>query len=977
MRLLKHILVAFLLHVLYASYGQEVSAFHYSVRDGLPSSVTYSMAQDDQGFVWIGTEAGLVRFDGVKFKVYTTLQGLPDNEVLAVFFDKDTRKLWVVTYSKAACYYRDGQIYTTANDSSLAAIKCEFGEFMNANMALGRGLFLFNTSDIYECVADSVRHYHMIPHGILQVQRTSDSTLDLLTSFGCLRRSDRDGQLRLAAFDSSVFWNNGKWIGNRLFRFMPHQVEVYYRDSANKYVQSKPILLPTEAIPGNVISQGARFYVSATNTGVYMLDTALSSIPRRIWSGHANNIGVDRNGNLYILTSDDGLYIIKNTDLGAQNISSLLKSSSITALSVFARDTILIGTSEGDVYWQHGTGPLHKWNIAGSSTPERIRRLVRFQDHIYCITSGKIFRYDIHSGQTTYFHHSSGGPKSLLPIRERNVVLVGLLSCILTIDAGTGAMAEDNTELRRYIDMVRHPDGRVFFASIDGVYEFTDPAHVSRITQDQRLRGRVSTLCFTSDSLLWIGTPATGVMVYDGHKILAHISSEIYAGYNGTICRRIVQGRAGEVWVATNFGVNKITYHYHGDSLAVTDITPFNTTDGLLSDDINDVLVRDSLVYIGTAAGLSVLNAQYTMTALQVPVYISSVRIHDEDSTIHESMYDLRHDQNDLKIEYVAVALPSAADLRYQYRLLGSGNEAWTTTTNRSVDFRSLSPGTYQFEVAVLDKYGNRSASVARIHFRIRPAFYTTVWFWATIMISILIIGFLLIRDRFLRQRRRYEFEQSLHNKIIDLEQQALKAQMNPHFIFNCLTAVQHFVNQEDMYAANMYLSNFARLIRKTLDLSGEQYIALDEEIAYLSDYIRMENLRFGDKFIYEIQVADDVDTFEIQVPPMLLQPIIENAIRHGLRNREGNDGRLLLSFVIKDSTLYCSVDDNGIGREKARQLKTTMHVEYQSKGMSLTEMRIQAINQISDKKIRMEVKDKYGDNNQPEGTLFILAFEQ
>ena len=243
--------------------------------------------------------------------------------------------------------------------------------------------------------------------------------------------------------------------------------------------------------------------------------------------------------------------------------------------------------------------------------------------------------------------------------------------------------------------------------------------------------------------------------------------------------------------------------------------------------------------------------------------------------------------------------------------------------------------------------------------------------------IFVLGLGFYLIRRRFRIRQRQFEKEQSLNHKIIELEQQALKAQMNPHFIFNCLTAVQHFVNREDLYSANMYLSNFAKLIRKTLDLSGEQYISLDKEVAYLKSYIGLEKMRFQDKFEYRVTVAPEIDEYGVQVPPMLLQPIIENAIRHGLRNMDTDTGLLRVDFVMDGDKLICTIDDNGVGMKKAAELKTTTHVEYQSKGMKLTMARIHAINMMSEKKITIEIVDKYDDNNEASGTLFILSFEQ
>jgi hypothetical protein len=355
-------------------------------------------------------------------------------------------------------------------------------------------------------------------------------------------------------------------------------------------------------------------------------------------------------------------------------------------------------------------------------------------------------------------------------------------------------------------------------------------------------------MCFTDDSLLWIGTPSNGVVIYDGTKVIGHITTAKYMGYHGAICRRVIAGKKNEVWVATNGGISKIKYSF-SDSLAIENITPINTTDGLLSDDVNDVAVADSIVYVATSHGLTILNENELIAASSVPIYVSSIRINDRDSVIHDDEYHLNYLQNNLKIEYVGVSPPSSGYLRYQYRLLGAGNDRWQTTANSSIEFRSLSPGSYIFEAVVLDKFGNKSQSVARVRFQITPAFYMTIWFWVLVMVLVLAAGFYIIRARFRRQQRQFEKEQGLNNKIIELEQQALKAQMNPHFIFNCLTSVQHFVNKEDLYSANMYLSNFAKLIRKTLDLSGEQYISLDKEVAYLQNYVQLEKMRFQEKF--------------------------------------------------------------------------------------------------------------------------------
>ncbi|MBS1686145.1 MAG: histidine kinase [Bacteroidetes bacterium] len=960
-----------------AVQAQTPEPLHYTVRDGLPSSVTYAMAQDDRGYIWIGTEAGLVRFDGLQFKVFTTQDGLPDNEVLGLIFDSITSRLWIATYSNYACYYRHGSFFTANNDSSLLKIQCEFGEFLNMNRRYPNGVFLYNGRRIYECARDSIVSYMLRIAPIMQVYRPSDSALEVLCDSGCIRYTPGHIYYDYVGLDNKSYINNGCWMGGCLLRYAPGRLEVHKRQSDGNYHKWRTIKLPQDYRPTSLTRQDGRYYISVVNKGLYEIDTAFSGPLMQVWCGNINCAYADQKGNLWILTSDNGLYVFPQGDLHSTALHHILPQINITALCRGEGDTAYIGTSDGRIFLQTGDKTLDM-NIEAGGAPEKIRQLAVIDHRIFCITSNKIFFYDRFTKRITLIPHDSGGPKTFLKIRNEPVLLVGLVGSMISVNLLTGLFEENNSNYRRFMNIVQHPDGRLFLAGIDGIYEYKDRHRAVAInTQDKRMKVRITSLCFTPDSLLWIGTPATGVLVYDGQKVISHISASTYPSYHGSMCRKIIVGSHSTVWIATNFGIDKIVYQYHNKVFKVQQITPFNIPDGLQSYDVNDIMVSDSLIYVATSGGLTILNEKRMSAAKPIPIYIASVRVNDKDSSIKSSAYQFKYFENNLKIEYVAVMLPSASDLEYEYRLLGSGNDRWTTTTNRSVDFRSLSPGSYTFEVAALDKFGNRSPSVARVRFEITPAFYTTWWFMVIVMIAILTIGFLIIRDRFRRQQRRFEHEQSLQNKIIDLEQQALKAQMNPHFIFNCLTAVQHFVNQEDMYSANMYLSNFARLIRKTLDLSGEQYISLDEEVSYLRDYVQMECLRFGDKFTYEIAVSEDMDTFEVQVPPMLLQPIVENAIRHGLRNLEDKKGLLRISFVLKESVLYCTVEDNGIGRVRAREMKTTMHVEYQSKGMSLTEMRIQAINQISDKKIRMEVKDKYDHNNLPAGTLFTLIFEQ
>jgi ligand-binding sensor domain-containing protein len=945
--------------------SQYSGIVHYTVKDGLPSSTTYSVVQDNKGFIWIGTEAGLVRYDGTNFKVYTTQDGLPDNEVLGLLFDNVTNRMWIVTYRKAACYYYDGAIYTAQNEPSLNNITCDFGEFIGGNSQPGVGVFLYNGFSIYKCANRKIfktRRENL--ESVLQVKQWEDESMDLIFRKGvCRYRNDSVFYYKNDDIDSLN--ERGKWIGSKLFLFRDNGVIQVYNHAGDKYLPAGRIQPDIEKNVLDILLSKSKYIFCIPGTGVYEIDTSLIYSPRKIWSGSANGIFSDGNDNVWISTADDGVFIIKNMNARNYNDVNGLVHDNVTTLYKEANGQLYIGNSYGEVFCLKNE-KIEKLNINIGN--ERIRGISTYRDNIYLIANGDITVFDTLTKHISTTAHISGGPKTILKLRDNTKIFVGLSATIVEFDL------QKNTDReiifhKRVIDMSEHPDGRVFCGSLDGIYQLSNDSMYHIDAADRRLQSRVTSMCFTSDSILWFGTPSDGIMAFDGRRIVGQINASRYMSYHGSICRKVIAGGHCELWVATNSGINNIRYHVQ-DSISIDNITPLNTLDGLLSDDVNDIILNDSLIYVATSHGLTVLNLKQLSKPVKAPIYISSFRVNEKDSAIHESAYSLLYWQNNLRIEYVGILLPVAGDIRYQYRLLGGGSDKWETTTNTSIEFRSLSPGVYTFEVAVLDKFGNRSGHSAFVKFHIWPAFYQTVWFWAIVIILILGTGFYLIRSRFRR-------EQAINTKIIDLEQQALKAQMNPHFIFNCLTAIQHFVNKEDVYSANMYLSNFAKLIRKTLDLSGEQYITLDKEVAYLENYIQLEKMRFQEQFNYKICVDEEIDVFSVQIPPMLLQPIIENAIRHGLRYKENNEGMLNINFSNENNNVVCRIDDNGIGIRRSRELKTNTHVEYQSKGMKLTESRIAAINMISVRKIYMRIEDKYDEQGNAIGTLVIINFEQ
>jgi LytS/YehU family sensor histidine kinase len=257
----------------------------------------------------------------------------------------------------------------------------------------------------------------------------------------------------------------------------------------------------------------------------------------------------------------------------------------------------------------------------------------------------------------------------------------------------------------------------------------------------------------------------------------------------------------------------------------------------------------------------------------------------------------------------------------------------------------------------------------------IEAPFWQTLPFQVLIIAVVILITWILVAWRFSILRKEEQERSSVQQKLNELEQMALRAQMNPHFIFNCLNSIQNFIITNDLEATNWYLSEFAHLIRQTLDNSEKSTISITNEIRYLKRYLELEMMRFGHSFEYSIEVDDELDCDLVSIPTMILQPYVENSIRHGIRYKEEGGGRIDIKFKKSAEGFICIIQDNGIGRKKANEYKSQVRVEYQSKGMTLTAERINILNRQLIDPITIEINDLTNEHQQALGTKVIIRF--
>jgi len=231
------------------------------------------------------------------------------------------------------------------------------------------------------------------------------------------------------------------------------------------------------------------------------------------------------------------------------------------------------------------------------------------------------------------------------------------------------------------------------------------------------------------------------------------------------------------------------------------------------------------------------------------------------------------------------------------------------------------------------------------------------------LVILVVILAIVLIRQNKLREQQ----------KNLLLQQKLFRSQMNPHFIFNSLTSIQNYILDEEAHKASKYLSRFSKLVRNILDSSIEDFVPLEEEISTIENYLELQKIRFKDKFDYSIEVDEAINPESMNIPPMLAQPFIENSIEHGIKHKKSK-GNIFIRFTLKKNMIVFEVEDDGVGREKAKEILYKQNKEHKSLATAITRERIQVLNKKLKEKIDLYIEDLIGENKKPLGTL--VAFE-
>lgn len=595
------------------------------------------------------------------------------------------------------------------------------------------------------------------------------------------------------------------------------------------------------------------------------------------------------------------------------------------------------------------------------------------------------FRYD---GKSDIYKFSTDGAHSevhKVPIKlndiyvqsEDNIILAGYVD-----DTTTGVLATYNPINKEYKE-IRQSTPQLRSIYYDAPTQtFWIGTHAGLLVLDQDLVevGRLSSSSegarhLPSDHVVMsnrfgnrilAGTYGGGLFIIDPISMtnVGHIDTESGLSDNSAI--GIIPDDMGNCWITTFNGVNVLDKDFNI-------ICKLYEHDGLPNREFNSKAITKDIngtIYAGTLNGVSVLDPRKVLNWKKSHgIEINSVlgyKNNNVDQLSTTSPLVLRESYDSIAIGY---KLPDYHVYPYVKEMIDlevAGHGIQYDIDDQIITLKNIPKGKSSIQ---LSPAGQKK----QLRFNIkRTVNYNR---WIVILSSILIIGLLatFISGRIIQNAKNQENEKTaLNKKISDLRLSSLQSQMNPHFIFNALGSVQYFIQTHDTEKADEYLSNFAMLMRSILESSKSKYIRFNEELRLLELYIGLEKVRFDEVFDYEIKVDVNVDT-EIHLPPMILQPFIENAINHGLYNLKDRNGKLTVHFASPaEDKLIVTITDNGVGRKKAEQLRMKKH---KPRGMQIVQERLETINGSKELTISTKTIDLF-ENEKPSGTQVVISID-
>jgi len=960
---------------------------HYSTLDGLPSNTNYQIYQDSHKFIWFTSDAGVTKFDGSNFTSYRKKDGLSSNDIVRIKEDFRGR-IWLFSYNGAVNYIYNNIIYNGKNAPFLNSLMGKgfiLDFFTDANHTINfynwqREIFSLDTNNkVSKQLLFSNINYKLPLVGnnydiikVSFVKRSLPDELTIWSSTGIYKET-------IPKEEITVFDTNLRSIAVFPVRKNTFYVKKYsYHEQADSYellkvtgnFQKEKIELTFDALKiKSVLEDSEGFlWIAAYDEGLFCLQN--NKVIRHFDIKEALGLLQDHEQNIWVSSQSDGIYVI-NHDLLEQNHfdPTFFDNHGVQLLCDFPGTGIWCANSKAAFLLKNNI--LFSLPVPKDVQPVNLLYLFKDQTLMLGTISSRLYTFKDITLKTTSKE-----------IGYRKRMSYNLLAKKIIDDRSgyvTAIFDQNNILFTSTINQVSNSGFKKISERINNAYYNLDNELV--INAKKNYLFRANKLELYPDLSRFNGTIISDHLVIDDDAELFNIDGDSlyilidHKFYNLT----------DAFDMPVDMQINKILYKdstlylstlkdifvchnplrvLSGDTLQ---IQPLNIS----FNNINDILIHNDSLYIATEDGLTIIAEKSIAKSRSIPPipYLRSITINDKIFSLPDQELKLTG-KNKIQLSFGCISYSSSAVI-YSYMLDGSENK-WTVGSGSSINlvYQNLPRGHYVFKLRARKSNSGWSKPLKLI-ITIKPTLIEYPAFWAfAVLIAAGLIFLVIFRIRSQKMKR-----VEINHQLIVMEQMALQSMMNPHFIFNSLGSIQNFLLKNKGREAVIYLTQFAQLIRQNLNAVNTPMIILEEEVDRLRNYLDLEKKRLDYKFDYSIEVEARFEEDRIYIPSMLIQPIAENSIWHGLATLKQNGFIKIRIQEYSPKSLKILIEDNGIGVRKSNEY-SAKNSHHKHLGMQIIEKRLYLLSKKYNTKTGINYSEGNPNQNNP-GTIveLILPF--
>lgn len=997
---------------------------HINTRNGLSNNNTTCIYQDRDGFMWFGTEDGLNKYDGSSVKVYrhnsTDSSSIIGNTITQITTDTHN-KLWVAAHC-----------WGLSNFNPYSGICKNFTESRASGKHLVSNCDIFVMDDGKDTTwvknQYSISLYNPIKHTFsLKYRVPEDSTVIYKASYAngtiwmYLRASivAYDVATKKATYHSS-FFDGGELIAppdmlnvNEDYKLIQAFSHLYL---FNTKKNTQTILLQDKYITDAkvVLINNKRQLWVATSDGLFttplsgkkLHDKSFTQYVPNAADAHAisskdiKNVFQDNKGIIWLATSN-GIEKINPSHLNFKQI--LLHTATIDQKyvnyepkNIFAEKT----ESGNFMYWLsywHGPGVLKVNEVF-----EVQKRIVFKHPNPTHQKKGKsthascIFRYGKDTlclaGWDGIWLYNDRQDKMLInyKLNEKDTLQPNITKVDYALKDAKGDIwvstyfqdlhklnvasskwehyatgkAPNKTKSSRSDFLLLDSKNRLWLDDIS-YFSISDKKFVHL-----KYDGRANHILEDSKGNIWLATEnGLARFVEKTHTFKIYTTND---GLKSNQINKLIEDNDGNIWATSVYGLVSF-------NAATNTIRTFTTTDGLPSDNTSVNIIKDcsgKLMYqlfadnrVDAQPYIVFDPKELLQTEREIPLHFTNFTVLNKDKKFEQSLDSIRqinihYNENLFTVHFKALDFRNSTNIRYRYKV--NENCLWVDLGGQeNITFSNLRGGDYVLQVQATNNAGYWMDKTLKLRIVVSSPFWQTWLFFGIILFLIATMCLYVVR----RKITSIKAKTIINEQLAALEMKALKAQMNPHFIFNSLSSIQESIVYGKIDAAEKYLGKFSKLIRMVLAHSETKTICLQDELDYLNLYLELESFRF-DNFDYQINTNPTIDVIFIRIPTMLIQPYLENAIRHGLSHQEGYKTLKITFQYVEKNLLHITIEDNGIGRKQSANINASREAAHISMGMKITDERLQLLKQ---KNASVRIEDLVNENGQAIGTRIIL----